>query len=247
MHYYQFNIADFNLHTSHLTLEEEAIYRRLIDFYYDTEQPIPKETQPVMRRLRLVNHGDLVASILGEFFVLECDGWHNYRCDFELKAYKAKADSARANGKKGGRPRKNKGLETHPVILANPDLTQTKANYELLTTNQELVIKDIDQSAINPVFKKPVEQDHDHKDLTNQAFKHFWDKYPKRVDKQKASLKMSGLLKGKNKEQAIDLINLITTNIDQRLQNGNWCEGEKQFIPSPAKYLHNQSWTDELI
>ena len=53
MHYYPFNIADFNLHTAHLTLEEEAVYRRLIDFYYDTEQPIPVETQPVIRRLRL--------------------------------------------------------------------------------------------------------------------------------------------------------------------------------------------------
>jgi uncharacterized protein YdaU (DUF1376 family) len=52
MHYYKFNIADWHLATSHLTLEEEAIYFKLVNFYYDTEQPIPAETQTVIRRLR---------------------------------------------------------------------------------------------------------------------------------------------------------------------------------------------------
>jgi uncharacterized protein YdaU (DUF1376 family) len=137
MHYYQFNIADFALHTSHLTLEEEAVYRRLLDYYYDTEKPIPKETQPVIRRLRLGNYSDIVGLILQEFFTLEDDGWHNSRCDIELKSYHAKAETARANGKKGGRPPKNKGPETQPVFLANPAESESKANHKPLTINQE--------------------------------------------------------------------------------------------------------------
>ena len=64
MHYYQFNIGDFSLHTNHLTLEEEAVYRRLLDFYYDTELPIPIETQPVIRRLRLGCYESTVDVIL---------------------------------------------------------------------------------------------------------------------------------------------------------------------------------------
>ena len=143
MHYYPFNIADFNLHTAHLTLEEEAVYRRLIDFYYDTEKPIPKETQPVIRRLRLGSYVSEFEQILSEFFVLEGDGWHSYRCDIEIKAYHDKAEKARANGRKGGRPPKNKGQETQPVNLANPDLTQPKANQELRTNNHKPITKEI--------------------------------------------------------------------------------------------------------
>lgn len=137
MHYYQFNISTWILHTSHLTLEEECVYRRLIDFYYDTEKPIPKETKAVIRRLRLVNYESIVDQILGEFFHLEPDGWHNNRADIEIADYQSKAEKARLNGKKGGRPKQNKAIETESVILANPEETTSKANYELLTINDE--------------------------------------------------------------------------------------------------------------
>lgn len=141
MNYYQFHIADWALHTSHLSVEEEGVYRRLLDFYYDTESPIPTETQPVIRRLRLNNHEDSVNQILAEFFVLEDDGWHNLRADSEIQAYNDKADRARENGKKGGRPKKNKSLqsdkptETQPVNYRNPEKTGSKANHKPLTIN----------------------------------------------------------------------------------------------------------------
>ena len=138
MHYYQFNISAWALHTSHLTLEEECIYRRLLDYYYDTELPIPEETKPVIRRLRLLSHEPMVKLILQEFFHLEDDGWHNNRADIEISEYHAKANKARENGKKGGRPKQNSASETKPVILANPEETTSKANYELLTINYEL-------------------------------------------------------------------------------------------------------------
>lgn len=137
MHYYQFNIADFALHTSHLSLEEEGVYRRLLDYYYDTESAIPKETQPVIRRLRLGSHVETVSLILNEFFVLQDDGWHNLRADCEINEYKKKAETARKNGKKGGRPKKNGGKETQSVILANQEETGSKANQELLTNNHK--------------------------------------------------------------------------------------------------------------
>jgi len=143
MHYYSFHIADFALHTSHLTLEEEAVFRRLLDHYYDTESPIPRETQRVIRRLRLVSYAEIVQSILSEFFVLQDDGWHNLRADAEILDYNEKAIIARTNGKKGGRPKKNKELQnekpriTQPVILANPDVTQPKPNHKPITNNHK--------------------------------------------------------------------------------------------------------------
>ena len=138
MHYYEFNIPAWVLHTSHLTIEEECVYRRLLDYYYDTEKPIPEETKPVIRRLRLVNYEHVVEQILNEFFHLEADGWHNNRADIVISEYQAKAEKARENGRKGGRPKQNKASETDPVILANPEETTLKANNKLLTINNEL-------------------------------------------------------------------------------------------------------------
>lgn len=139
MYYYKFNIADWHLATSHLSLEEEAIYFRLINYYYDTEQPIPEETQTVIRRLRLGSYSDTVMVILNEFFELSTDGWHHKRCDDEIHAYHLKAEKNQIVGKLGGRPKKIKDLEstqekTQTVSKDNPDITLTK-NHKPITNN----------------------------------------------------------------------------------------------------------------
>jgi uncharacterized protein YdaU (DUF1376 family) len=143
LHFYPFNIKDWALHTSHLTLEEEGAYRRLLDMYYDTERPIPTETQPVIRRLRLGSYIHEVEQVLSEFFDLEEDGYHNNRADIEIHDYQNRVSSARKNGKKGGRPRKDKGVKTQPVNSANPKITEPITNQELepVTRTSNQVIK----------------------------------------------------------------------------------------------------------
>lgn len=151
MHYYKFNIPDWHLHTAHLSLVEDAVYRRLIDHYYDTESPIPSETQPVLRRLRLANESDIAAAILQEFFVLTDEGWRHKRCDRIISEYHSKANTNKENGKNGGRPRKdaptNNQSETQPVISGNPS--------ETLTTNQELLTIDKPRAAKKAARKSP--------------------------------------------------------------------------------------------
>lgn len=137
MHYYKFNISNWYLNTAHLSLEEEAVYFRLINHYYDSEQAIPVETQSVIRRLRLGSYSDIVGLVLQEFFTLEADGWHHKTCDELIHEYHSTADKNRKNGKGGGRPIKNKELENNPKITQsvtkdNPLVTLTK-NYKLET------------------------------------------------------------------------------------------------------------------
>jgi uncharacterized protein YdaU (DUF1376 family) len=134
MHYYKFEIATWHLHTSHLSLIEEAVYFRLINFYYDTESPIPKETQSVIRRLRLSEYSDIVAQILGEFFELGEEGWHQKHCDLKIVEYHAKGNANKINGKKGGRPKKES--ETQSVISGNPNETLIKNNKQLIINNE---------------------------------------------------------------------------------------------------------------
>ena len=134
MHYYKFNISDWHLATSHLSLEEEAIYFKLINFYYDSEQYIPLETQTVIRRLRLTNYSELFEQILHEFFTKSDDGWHHKRCDDEIAKYHAKAKVNKTVGKLGGRPKK-----TQTVSKNNPQETLTN-NHKPITNNHKLNI-----------------------------------------------------------------------------------------------------------
>ena len=132
MHYYKFNIKDWTRDTAHLSVEEEGVYRRLLDHYYESESPIPLETGSVIRRLRLSGHEDKLGFILDEFFKRTEEGFRHPRCDDEIEKYHAKAGANRANGKKGGRPKEPK---------VNPDGYDGKPtnnlNHKPLTTNQE--------------------------------------------------------------------------------------------------------------
>jgi len=133
MHYYKFVINEWALHTSHLQPAEESVYFRLLNHYYDSEKPIPAETESVIRRLRLTGCESIVTLILQEFFVLQEDGWHNKRCDEEIAKYHAKAEVNRKIGKLGGRPKKSES-----VISDNPPVTLIK-NKELRIKNKELI------------------------------------------------------------------------------------------------------------
>ena len=137
MHYYQKNIADYRKDTGHLSHLEHGIYAQLMDTYYLEEKPI--ETQSVMRRLRIQTEEEKLAleNILNDFFEQsECGKfWNHKRCDEEIKKYHAKAETAKVNGSKGGRPAKPK--KTQSVNLANPEETQSKANHKPITNNHK--------------------------------------------------------------------------------------------------------------
>jgi len=138
MHYYKFNIADWHLGTSHLSLTEEAIYFRLINHYYDTEAPIPLETQSVIRRLRLGSDTEAFQLILDEFFAKTEKGYVHERCEINLKEYRKQNKKNAANGAKGGRPKTGAASEQtqdKPTGLISE--SQNNPNQEPLTTNQE--------------------------------------------------------------------------------------------------------------
>ena len=88
MHYFQFEIKEWVSNTAHLSLEEEAIYLRLVNFYYDSEKPIPSDIEMISRKLRIANI-QMTYAILHEFFT-ECEsGFIHERCDLEIAKYHA--------------------------------------------------------------------------------------------------------------------------------------------------------------
>ena len=127
MNFYPFHIGDYLSHTSHLTDEEDLAYRRMIDLYYQTEEPFT-DTAKLARKVR--SSFEIVGSLLHEFFVQEDGAWHNKRADVEIAKYKAMKDG----GRKGAALRWHKGSDSPPITPPNHSLMQTK-NQEPLTKN----------------------------------------------------------------------------------------------------------------
>ena len=138
MHYYQFNIADYRKDTYHLTPIEHYIYRTLIDWYYLDEQPIPKITQVVSRRLGLGSDMEPnISNVLKDFFIERENGWHHRRIDDEINEYHSQCDKNKTNGKLGGRPKK-----TQVVTSGNPELTDSNPVVTLTTNHKPLTTKE---------------------------------------------------------------------------------------------------------
>lgn len=148
MNYYSHNIGDYAQATMHLSLVEDAIYSRLLRRYYAEEQPIVDNLQQVFRWVgaRTDEEKEATAQILGEFFVLRDGHWRNKRADVEIAAYHVKAETAKANGRRGGRPRKEDQRPEKPSGFSTgsdeepghaPEETGSQANQEPRTKNQE--------------------------------------------------------------------------------------------------------------
>lgn len=132
MHYYQFHINDYRAATAHLSNEEDLAYRRLLDMYYDLEQPIPLDTDWVARRLRVDTQ--VIATVLRDMFQQTENGWIHRRCDADIAHYQQMVTKNRTNGSKGGRPRKPTGNPLETDSEAKKTLTN---NQEPITNNQE--------------------------------------------------------------------------------------------------------------
>lgn len=145
MHYYWHHIGDFRAGTHNMTREERWIYRDMLDVYYDTEKPLPDDLKAICTAIgaRSEREREIVAEILLLKFRLTEQGYMHERCEKEIAEYHKRADTARENGRAGGRPKgstkKPSGFPSgsNPVASGNPAETQSKANQEPITRNQK--------------------------------------------------------------------------------------------------------------
>jgi uncharacterized protein YdaU (DUF1376 family) len=99
MHYYQFNIGDYKSHTEHLSEMEDLTYRRLLDWYYLHESPIPLDINETARQIRMRSHSDCIALVLQEYFERTEIGWIHHRADKEIAKTGEKSEKASASAK----------------------------------------------------------------------------------------------------------------------------------------------------
>lgn len=88
-----------------------------------------------------------------------------------------------------------------------------------------------------PTTKKNDKKDkNDKKNNYTALFIEFWEAYPRKTDKQKASkiFKRSGIDRV--------LLDIILKALEWQKESNSWKEG---FIPYPSTYLNNSRWEDE--
>jgi len=122
MHYYQFNIGDYKSHTEHLSEMEDLTYRRLLDWYYLHETPIPLEINETARQIRMRSHSDCIALVLKEYFERTEIGWVHHRADKEIAKTGEKSEKASASAKaRWNRAKDANALQTQSESNATHD------------------------------------------------------------------------------------------------------------------------------
>ena len=224
MHYYPKNIGDYRRDTMNLSLLEHGVYTTLIDHYTLNEKPLPLDQLDICWSIgaRSDDEKTAVCLILSKFFIKTDEGYTHKRCDEEIAQYRLRVDTARENGKKGGRPL----TQTKP--RNNPTLTQPLTNQEPRTNNQEPRTNNH-----KPIKSKPLS---DSRTGVDDGFDLFWNSYPKKVGKGKAE-------EAWQKHQP---------NLETVLKTLSWQKGSKQwfkengtYIPNPTTYINQKRWLDE--
>lgn len=160
MHYYQFNIGDYKSHTEHLSELEDLAYRRLLDWYYLHEKPIPLDLNESARQIRMRSHTDCITLVLQEFFKQTDDGWIHHRANAEI----LKAGDKSQKASESAKARWNKTKD------ANALQPQSEGN---ATQDTEHITQNT-----KPKEKKPLASD--------GRFEDFWKAYPKKIGKDAA-------------------------------------------------------------
>lgn len=108
MNYYERYCGDYQRDTAHLSLAEHGAYTMLLDTYFSVEKPLPEDLPSLYRVCRAMTRPEqqAVKGVAAQFFpVCEIDGLrHNRRADREIAKARQKIETARSNGRKGGRP-----------------------------------------------------------------------------------------------------------------------------------------------
>jgi uncharacterized protein YdaU (DUF1376 family) len=127
MNFYKRHIGDYIKDAAHLSLLEHGVYARLMDVYYSREGGIPASQAARLIGARTDEELSAVEAVLSEFFELDSDTWRQARCEREIEIASAQSEANRANGKRGGRP-KRKETEEKPIGLPPASDAQSEEN-----------------------------------------------------------------------------------------------------------------------
>jgi uncharacterized protein YdaU (DUF1376 family) len=234
MHYYKFNIGDYIAHTSYLDPIEDIAYRRMMDWSYLNESPLPEDVKEVARLIKMRDHVEAIKAVVSDFWTLSDRGWVQARIEHEIASYKSKEEKARSSAN----ARWNKEVsKTKGSVDANALRTQCDGNaMAMLNTKHKTInTKQLNTKQLN-TLPAPVGAG-----VLDALFDQFYEAYPKKVGRQEA-VKAWGKLKPN-----VAMTQMLIADIADRIERGAWSLDERQYIPGPAPYLNGRKWTDDVI
>ena len=230
MNFYKRFMGDYAKDTAHLSLAEHGAYTLLLDHYYATEQPLPEDYQALYRICRAFDkkEQEAVRSIVDAYFPISDEGGRiNPRALNQLSDDSNRIESARVNGKKGGRPKKKTQQEPNTEPENNPVGFDSETQQEPNTKahHSQSQIKEKPSSA--------------RADFAGIRFQEFWESWPKTDRKTaKAECLKKWKLRGLDAHADEILLHLTAMKTTKKWQEG--------YEPAPLTYINQKHWEDGL-
>ena len=130
--WYPFFVVDYRRDTYDLSLEEDATYRRLIDEYMITRQPLPNDDAALARIVGIPKtEWTRLAPKVRRYFKTRNDKlWHK-RCELELRAQNARHNRRSKTARKGGIAKALKDKSLRASSMPNPATLHYKESKKL--------------------------------------------------------------------------------------------------------------------
>ena len=222
MYFYKFNISDYLSHTAHLSEIEDLAYRRMLDWYYLHEKPLPKDVDLIAKNIRMRSYNECITNVLREFFIDTENGFENNRANSEIITYCEKSEKAKASIKTRWDKNKNKNKELPDCTNVLRTKYERNTKQETLNTKQETL--NTKQETLNT------------KQETLVNFDDFWNLYPRKEGKTKAKQSWD------KQRITSDLFNnLIKPHLEIA-----FIAVDHKFIPHGSTYVNQKRWEDEV-
>jgi uncharacterized protein YdaU (DUF1376 family) len=242
MHYYEHHIGDYRRDTSHLSLLEHGVYRQMMDWYYLSESPLPTNYEILYRRLgaRTPEEVDAIRYVVTEFFKVEGESLVHKKCEEVLSEYRDKAEKAKENGKRGGRPRKINDLQ-NPTLSSgfqNENQTETKTkpkqnltiNHKPLTNNHTPLPPKGDEEEEVVVIGRDWAAE----------FNAFWAEYPESRKKNRYRVESAW----SSQRHHLPPKNELQEALRAFKASPEWKREGGKFIPAPETWIMERRWQD---
>lgn len=138
MHYYQFNIGDYKAHTEHLEPMEDLAFRRMMDWCYLHEKPLPPDVKEIARLIRMRSHTESIAYVLETYFELNAAGYVNSRIEREVVKFQEKSEKAKKSARARWKNKTNKNNNKENANALRPD-SECNAKHKPRNINQETI------------------------------------------------------------------------------------------------------------
>jgi len=163
--WYAFYPKDFMIDTMHLSLEEDCMYRRLIDLYYMEAGPIENNPAIIAKKLR-VNPKVFrrLFPSLQNYFQIKNGFLHHKRIDMELQKSKDIQERRAEAGRKGGKANAKQLLDddgSKCLSMPQPLTTTIKQDSSISSSS----------SSDTSLQEKPKPVENPYKDVTAMPYK----------------------------------------------------------------------------